>query len=58
MNIINLIHHYQSQIVKTGFNLIMRAALISLLGSLLMPGLTAADDLVKPEGSAETDISI
>lgn len=58
MNITNLIHHHQSQIVKTGFNLIMRAALISLLGSLLMPGLSAADDLVKPEGSAETDISI
>lgn len=58
MDLIYLFQRCQPHFAKTGFNLVLRATLISVLVSHLMPGLTAADDLIKPEGSAASEVSV
>ncbi|MFN8456998.1 MAG: hypothetical protein U0401_20425 [Anaerolineae bacterium] len=58
MDLTNLLRHRRSHLTKTGLNFFLRAALISMLLLLFKPGLSAADDLLKPEGSAATDISV
>lgn len=58
MRLMNLFCSKFSHLMKVIPNLAVKATFISLLMLLFYPGLTAADDLLKPEGSAATDISV